>query len=329
MGDMFLRVEDVYKRYGKIEALHGIDLTLEQGTSFGLIGPNGAGKSTLMKIIAGIIPQFEGEVMVQGRSITGERVAVKKKIGYVPQEICLEETLSAQDNLRLFGTLYGLAGKQLRERIDQVLEQIGLTDYKHKRVSTFSGGMKRRLNIGCALLHKPDLVIMDEPTVGIDPQSRNRIYELINRLKTDGTTMIYTSHYMEEVEQLCDTVALIDKGVIVEYGKVSELMKRHSVPSVYVEGEALTAQHLTSFDDVIAQNGGFVIRADRPLEIIEQLVVDCRRQNLELNRLELQQPRLEELFFKLTGTDLRDASEVNASFNVDQGGDTNVDDCTP
>jgi ABC-2 type transport system ATP-binding protein len=306
MGEMMLQVQNVHKNYGAVNALSAINLAIEKGSSFGLIGPNGAGKSTLMKIVTGILPQFEGEVKVLGRSISSDRIAVKKRIGYVPQDICLEETLSTVDNLRLFGALYGLKGRQLKTRIEEVLGAIGLTDYQQKKVSTFSGGMKRRLNIGCALLHEPDLVIMDEPTVGIDPQSRNHIYELINRLKENGSTIIYTSHYMEEVEQLCDTVALIDQGTIVESGKVSELMKRYSVPSVYVEGEALSAEHLTAFENVVPKNGGFVINTNDPLAVIEKLVGYCRTRGLNIHRLEMMQPRLEEMFFKLTGTELRD-----------------------
>ncbi|MGA9289179.1 MAG: ABC transporter ATP-binding protein [Anaerobacillus sp.] len=300
-------VMNVSKHYGPIQALDDISFRIKEGTCFGLVGPNGAGKSTLMKILSGILLQFDGDMSVNDYVVSKDRQAIKKQIGYVPQEICLEESLTARDNLILFGNLYGLKGKNLQYRMEEVLEQIGLTDRSKDKVVTFSGGMKRRLNIGCALLHKPPIVIMDEPTVGIDPQSRNSIFSIIHQLKSEGSTIIYSSHYMEEVEQLCDSIGLIDKGKLMEQGEMGELLERYGKPSLFISGEGISVEILKTFGTPESKGNGYLLTSDDPLATLEKVIGRFREDGIVPRRLELYQPRLEDVFFNLTGTQLRDA----------------------
>jgi ABC-2 type transport system ATP-binding protein len=302
-----IKVENVSKRYDSIQALDDIHLTIPEGSCFGLVGPNGAGKSTFMKILSGVLQSFEGDIIVNGHSVMKEKVMVKKLIGYIPQDICLEETLSAKNNLMYFGSVYGLKGKDLQDRSEKVLKQIGLKDRGKDKVITFSGGMKRRLNIGCALLHNPSIVIMDEPTVGIDPQSRNSIFTIINELKEKGSTIIYSSHYMEEVEQLCDNIGLIDKGKVVECGTMNELQQKYNKPSLFISGEGLGEVSLSQHGKVKAKGNGFLLQSEDPLMTLEKLIIEFRNQNILPRRLELYQPKLEDIFFALTGTQLRDS----------------------
>ncbi len=302
-----IEIVNVSKQYEAIQALQNIGLTIPEGTCFGLVGPNGAGKSTLMKILSGVLQNFEGDIIVKGHSVMKDRIKVKKLIGYIPQDICLEETLTAKDNLRYFGSLYGLKGKELQDRCENVLKQIGLYERKKDKVSTFSGGMKRRLNIGCALLHNPSIIIMDEPTVGIDPQSRNSIFSIIHELKEKGSTIIYSSHYMEEVEHLCDSIALIDKGTLVESGTMDELLQKYNRPSLFISGEGLNESSLSVHGELESKGNGFLLHSVDPLVALENLIVDFRSQNILPRRLELYQPKLEDIFFDLTGTQLRDS----------------------
>ncbi|TMU87519.1 ABC transporter ATP-binding protein [Bacillus sp. BHET2] len=302
-----IEVGNVSKRYDSIQALEGIQLTIQKGSCFGLVGPNGAGKSTLMKILSGVLQDFEGDIIVNDHSVLKDRKKVKRMIGYIPQDICLEESLSAKDNLTYFGSLYGLKGKILQTRAEEILEQIGLKDRGKDKVITFSGGMKRRLNIGCALLHNPSIVIMDEPTVGIDPQSRNSIFSIINQLKSKGSTIIYSSHYMEEVEQLCDGIGLIDKGTLVECGTMDELLQKYNKPSLFISGDRLDDELLSKHGRVESKGSGFLLDSDEPLETLQGLIADLRNLKIEPRRLELYHPRLEDIFFNLTGTQLRDS----------------------
>ncbi|WGG47862.1 ABC transporter ATP-binding protein [Rossellomorea sp. DA94] len=302
-----IMVDNVSKRYDSLQALNDIHFSIQEGSCFGLVGPNGAGKSTLMKIFSGVLQNFNGDINVQGLSVKKDRVKVKKLIGYIPQEICLEESLTAKDNLLYFGSLYGLKGKDLQDRTGKVLQQIGLEERGKDKVSTFSGGMKRRLNIGCAILHAPSIIIMDEPTVGIDPQSRNSIFSFIHELKEKGSTIIYSSHYMEEVEQLCDSIGLIDKGSLIECGSLGELQQKYNKPSLFVSGEGLDNVGLSKHGEVESKGNGFILRSDDPLMTLEKLIAEFRIYNILPGRLELYQPKLEDIFFTLTGTQLRDS----------------------
>lgn len=301
-----IQINQVSKAYGSITALDSIDLRIEEGSCYGLLGPNGAGKSTLMKIIVGVLISYDGDVRIGSYTSRQDRNRINRMMGYVPQDICLEETLSARDNLQLFGKLYGLSGKQLQERIRNVLEKIGLSERAGDKVQSYSGGMKRRLNIGCALLHEPSVIVLDEPTVGIDPQSRNAIFSLVRELQSAGSTLIYSSHYMEEVEQLCDHVGLIDQGKLVENGPLKHVLNRHSQASVFVAGEGLDEPQLAAFGQAQPQNGGFVLTGEEPLVVMERIAAHFRERGVLPDRLELYQPRLEHIFFELTGKHLRD-----------------------
>lgn len=292
-----IHIENVSKGYGKIQALKDINLTIPDGVCYGIVGPNGAGKSSLIKILAGIIKDYDGEVKLSNSS--------KESLGYVPQDICLEETLSAASNLNFYGKIYGLKGQKLSQRAKEVFEDIGLTDRARSKVKTFSGGMKRRLNIGCALMHKPEIVIMDEPTVGVDPQSRRHIFGLIRKLKKEGKTILYVSHYMEEIEAVCDYVAFIDGGEIVEQGRVTDLLTRYAQPAVFIKGD-IPEEWLASEKTIQQDNGGWLLNTSNPLSSLAKLSTLCAEQNIVPSQLSLMHPRLEDIFFSLTGTALRD-----------------------
>ncbi len=298
-----LTINNVTKRYEQTEALNDVSITIPGGICYGLVGPNGAGKSTLIKIITSIIRDYEGKIAFNEKRITDK---TKQKLGYVPQDIILEETIAASGNLYLFGRLYGLKGEALAERTKEVLALIGLSERSKDKVSTFSGGMKRRLNIGCALMHNPELIIMDEPTVGIDPQSRQYIFQMIEELKKAGKTVIYASHYMEEVERLCDHVAFLDRGKMIENGEISELLRQYAVSSIYIKADNISQEQLEQYGTVLQDKDAFLIYTEEALHAMEQIIIYCRENNVDVERLELVQPRLEDVFFKLTGSNLRD-----------------------
>lgn len=215
MDSVMVEVKDLTMRYGERTALTGIGFEIDRGELFGLLGPNGAGKTTLISILSTLLKPSSGQVKIGSLDVLHQGKEIKHFIGTVPQEIALYPTLSARENLNFYGRMYGLHGLQLKKRIDELLEMIRLTDRRHERVQKFSGGMKRRLNLAVGLIHRPKLLLLDEPMVGVDPQSRNHILESIKTLKSEGTTMIYTTHYMEEAEQLCDRVAILDEGRLV------------------------------------------------------------------------------------------------------------------
>lgn len=293
-----LSIKDISKSYGTKEVLKDISINLKEGSCFGLIGPNGAGKSTLMKIIVGIIKSDDGIINANH---------LKKEVGYVPQEICLVENVTALQNLIFFGRLYNLKGKALQKRAEEVLTYIGLTERKKDKVKTFSGGMKRRLNIGCALMNEPRLVIMDEPTVGIDPQSRNYILKMVERMKQENRTIIYSTHYIEEAEKICDEVAFIDKGKIIHQNTMEELLRNHAVPAIYFK---LKGSHSKMTDhellgNIQAYKNGFVLPTKNPMQTMDKMLQISKENSFVFEHFELMQPRLEDIFFKLTGTDLR------------------------
>jgi ABC-2 type transport system ATP-binding protein len=215
MSNVLLRVDGLVKSYGARRAVDGVSFQVKAGQTVGLLGPNGAGKSTTVSMLCGLLRPDAGHVLLDGQSVTTGAASVKRRIGLVPQDLALYEDLSAHENLRLFGALYGLKGKPLDERIARVLGLVNLADRARDKPATFSGGMKRRLNIAAALLHDPDLLILDEPTVGVDPQSRNAIFDTLEALQAQGRALIYTSHYMEEVERLADHIVIIDHGRVL------------------------------------------------------------------------------------------------------------------
>ncbi|MCR2823741.1 ABC transporter ATP-binding protein [Lederbergia panacisoli] len=309
-----LEVKELKKSYGKKEVVKNVSFTIEKGESFGLLGPNGAGKSTTISMICGLIPYDQGEVMVDHLSVKKSPMLIKKKIGVVPQEIALYPTMSAKDNLLFWGTMYGLKGSQAKKRVEEVLDIVGLKDRAKERIETFSGGMKRRINIGAALMHEPELLIMDEPTVGIDPQSRNHILETVKKLNEQGMTIIYTSHYMEEVEYLCNRVGIIDHGEVIAIGTQSELCSRlvgGSFIQLTVENDTLQAieaiKILENVNEVVKNESNTIeVFAEKPYETLSSIMAAAVKNGMKIGSVEIKEPNLETLFLQLTGRSLRD-----------------------
>jgi len=303
-----LEAEQVVKAYGSIQALKEASLQVREGVCFGLLGPNGAGKSTMMKLITGILQPDRGSIRVFGRDNRQQIDAIRSQVGYVPQEITLHDELSAVQNLRFLGQMQGVRGAELQRRLEEGLAQVGLTERAKDRVGTYSGGMKRRVNLLGALLHQPRLVILDEPTVGIDPQSRHLIFEMIRELRGRGTTIIYSTHYMEEVEALCDDVAIIDHGRVIAQDSLRGLLDQHASRTIYVEADGLeqAPAALAGVGEIAAKGRGWLLQSEEPIAIMAQLAARLAEQGKRVQALELQQPSLESVFLKLTGTQLRD-----------------------
>jgi ABC-2 type transport system ATP-binding protein len=307
-----IRVDDLKKTYGQNVAVDGISFQAAKGEIFGLLGPNGAGKTTTISIISGLLEATTGTVMVDGRAMSPTASGVKKSMGVVPQEIALYEELSARENLRFWGGLYDMSGSRLTQRVAEVLDLVGLADRAGDAVKTYSGGMKRRLNLGLGLVHEPGLLLLDEPTVGVDPQARLSILDVIRAAAREGTTVLYTTHYMQEAEELCHRLAILDHGKILAEGSVDELKKMVGEGEVVTVHGNFTAQqmHLAleghphvrtiSLEDhkamlAVAGDGGSA-----------RLLQDLLGQALEVNGVNVRPPSLEQVFIKLTGRDLRD-----------------------
>ena len=307
-----ITVENLKKSYDTQIALNGISFSIKEGEFYGLLGPNGAGKTTTISIISTIVEADAGTVSINGMELTKNKIECKKIIGVVPQEIALYDKLSAYDNLLFWGSLYNVEKKILVERINETLELLGLTDRKNDIIKTYSGGMKRRINIASALLHRPKILFMDEPTVGIDPQSRHLIFEVIEKLHKQGMTIVYTTHYMEEAERFCDRIGIIDKGEIISQGTLNELrdfskMKESIVirfAEMNAEGEAKLKQNiageLTIADSSLVYYSGDV-KTDLP-----KLIIKCGDLGFVPTQIEIQKVNLETIFLKLTGKQLRD-----------------------
>ncbi|MFO7171632.1 MAG: ABC transporter ATP-binding protein [Bacillota bacterium] len=311
-----LWVRDLRKRFGDTEVLQGISFTVPEGTIFGLLGPNGAGKTTTLSLLAGLLPPSSGQAYLFGMPMFPHTPEVRRQIGIVPQDIALYPTLTAEENLEFFGSLYGLRGAVLRQRIHEVLEAVGLAAHRRQPVGRFSGGMKRRMNIAAGLLHRPRLLFLDEPTVGVDPQSRTYIFDLIRSLNREhGTTIIYTSHYMEEVELLCERVAILDHGRIIACDTVANILRNaHQALLVRVVGspEELKAsverlRTVEGVDSAVVQPG------DPPQLYVA--VRDCAAtlpgvvralDSVEVRGIEVLPASLESVFLMMTGRRLRD-----------------------
>ena len=309
-----------------LQALAGVDLRIRRGEIYGLLGPNGAGKTTLISILSGLLPPESGSVHIGGHDLQREPLAARALLGVVPQEIALYEELSAQQNLRFFGRLSGLRGSELRARIDETLEFIDLRDRRHERMRNASGGMKRRLNIGIGLLHRPQLVYMDEPTVGVDPQTRRRILDTVLRLRTErDMTVLYTTHLMEEAQELSDRVGIIDHGELIAEGSVHQLVLRAGEQDrLEIEpgdadrvDEALLrrlerelpgvtrAEFLAPEPDTDGA-GRILVHADRGRQTLSPLISALGAAGLELRSVKVSEPNLETVFLHLTGRALRD-----------------------
>lgn len=256
-----LRAVDLVKSYGTKTAVNGVSLGVDAGEMVGLLGPNGAGKSTTVAMICGIVRPDRGTVSMNGKVISGDVSAAKAHIGFVPQDIALHEDYSTIGNLRLFGALYGVERRLLESRIETALALVGLADHAQAKPATFSGGMKRRLNIACALLHDPDVLILDEPTVGVDPQSRNAIFDNLETLRARGKALIYTTHYMEEVERLCDRIVILDRGTVIASDTLAglhRLLPKTPRKRAEIEGviDAETLAYLASRDIAVRHETG-------------------------------------------------------------------------
>jgi len=310
---MIVQVENLIKRYDNMLAIDNLSLDIREGDIFGLLGPNGAGKSTLINPMLGLTKVDSGSIKIFGKDIKEHEMYVKKNIGIVPQEIALYEDLTAYENLMFFGRLYGLRGKGLKEAVESAFEFTAIEGRKNEIVKQYSGGMQRRLNIACAIVHKPKLVIMDEPTVGIDPQSRNQILNSIKRLRDNGATIIYTSHYMEEVESICNDVAIIDKGRVIAKGSKEELKD-----FVYTEEKIIIRVSAVSFTLV---NNIKAIKGIKECEVEENLLNITSEKNevgissiltiieqsgVEILSVNIEKPTLESVFITLTGRKIRD-----------------------
>ena len=309
-----LTVSNLRKQYGDFLAVNNVCLSVPKGECFGLLGPNGAGKTTTISIICGILRPDSGQVLIDGRQITSDTSPIKQRIGYVPQDLALYEELDAIGNLRLFGALYHLGGDTLRKRIDEALALTGLADRAHEPVTRFSGGMKRRLNIGAALLHDPDLLILDEPTVGVDPQSRNAIFDTLKTLQSRGKTLIYTTHYMEEVERLCDRVAIMDHGRIIADDTLPGLRRllpdrdRLQVELTEVRGNGWLEQLTTLAGVRLARLHGttLTLEIDHIGRDVPTILTWLDTRNFHIRSASTRHTALEDIFLHLTGRSLRD-----------------------
>jgi ABC-2 type transport system ATP-binding protein len=293
-----IRLRDLRRSFGPTLAVDGLSLDVHAGEVFGLLGPNGAGKTTTISIATGLLAAHGGEVHIGGEGGGSPRDArVRRLIGVAPQAIALYDTLSARENLAFFASMYGLEGAELAAAIDRALSMVELTDRAHHHVQGYSGGMKRRLNLAAALLHRPRVVFMDEPTAGVDPHSRNAILEMVSRLRSEGTTVVYSTHYMEEAERICDRVAIVDRGRVLAVDTVPALIARHggaSVVELQRAGEADAGGPPTER-----------IETAQPLEVLQRALSGATT-GPRITSARVISPSLESVFLALTGRALRD-----------------------
>ncbi len=310
---MAIQVQDLHKQYGEFAAVRGVSFTVREGEIFSLLGPNGAGKSTTISMLACLLKPTEGDALIEGHSIQKDPDGVKAALGVVPQDIALYPDLSARENLEFWGKMYGLRGAALKARVDEVLEIIGLADRQKGRVGTFSGGMKRRVNIGAALLHKPRVIIMDEPTVGIDPQSRRHILDSVKELNRQGMTVLYTTHYMEEAQELSNQIAIMDQGQVIASGTNEELIKivgemdrielslAADCPPIEERWRKIPGIHSLS-----RQDGHLSLLVEDSNLVLPSLFEGATQMGTRITSVNIQEPNLEAVFLHLTGKALRD-----------------------
>jgi ABC-2 type transport system ATP-binding protein len=313
MDNSIIETRNLVKRYGNSEAVKGISFAIRRGEIFGFLGPNGAGKTTTISMLSCLLEPTGGTAIVAGYDVVRAPGQVKRRIGLVPQELALYPTLSAHDNLNFFGRIYGLHGRELHQRVDEVLGMVGLAERAKSAVKTYSGGMKRRLNIAAGLLHSPEVLFLDEPTVGVDPQSRNAIFEHVERLNAAGMTILYTTHYMEEAERLCDRVAIVDEGRIVALDAPRKLIAdlgggiiQLGVANGMATGMLGQIQALPEVHAVTRLNGKVRVETTQPQEALIHLLELFNRTDTDVTALEMLEPNLETVFLHLTGKRLRD-----------------------
>ncbi len=310
-----LEVKNLVKQYGDFTAVKGITFDLKEGEIFSLLGPNGAGKTTTISMLSTLYTPTSGDAIIAGHSITKEPMKVRNAIGIVPQDLALYEDLTARENLIFWGQMYGLSGGSLKSRVDEVLGQIGLIEKAKDRVKTYSGGMKRRVNIGVGLLHKPKVLFMDEPTVGIDPQSRRAILDTVKDLNKQGMTVLYTTHYMEEAEELSNRVGIIDHGELIAIGTQKELTKQVGETETLIlhigenEDPTALAAAFKGIKEVLEANViGHEISVITPSakDVLASVVTKANERGIKIHSIDIREPNLEAVFLHLTGRALRD-----------------------
>lgn len=310
-----IEASDLRKSYGTLSAVDGVSFTVASGEILGLLGPNGAGKTTTVSMLVGLVEPDSGEVRIDGRALGGDADPAKGRIGLVPQEVALVEELSARDNLRFFGALYDMRGQALRDAVARALDFVGLADRAGDRAATFSGGMKRRLNLAASLLHDPPALLLDEPTVGVDPQSRNAIFESLLALKKQGKALLYTTHYMEEAERLCDRILIMDQGRIIAQGTLRELAALlPATAKLRVELAAPAPPALlqelagvAGVERAEAGDGGLTLTLRDLAEVAPVVLARLGALGVAYTHVESERAGLEEIFLSLTGKGLRDA----------------------
>ena len=304
-----IKIKNLTKKFPEVTALNNISLEIKEKEFFGLLGPNGAGKSTLMNILIGYLDADAGEILIDGEKISTDNLEIRKKIGLVPQSLALYDDISAQQNMEIFGSLFGLPKKTIQYNIAEKLNMVGLFDRKKDKVKNFSGGMKRRLNLAASILHDPQIILCDEPTVGIDPQSRNAIFEYLEKLNDDGKTIIYTTHYMEEAERLCSKIAIIDFGKIISSGTLQQLLEGLQ----FNQTIAINKNQVTEKKKDIFKNFGELIDEEEKFELkptdgfkLSEFFNEIEKNNINYSSININKPSLELLFLHLTGRRLRD-----------------------
>ncbi len=311
-----LEVDNLVKKYGDLTAVDRLSFDVEPGEAFGLLGPNGAGKSTTMMMICGLLAADSGEIRLEGRRLDRTRPESRQRMGVVPQDLALYPDLTARENLMFFASLYHLSGSQLRKKVDEALERVGLTARADDFAETFSGGMKRRLNFAAAVMHDPVLLILDEPTVGVDPQSRAHLIECIRSLQRSGTAIIYASHYMEEVQIVCTRAAIVDHGRLLACDTISQLLKQIPFEVELRLGQSKVPQGMSLGTSARVEQDGdeAVVRfsmQDQSCETalnrdVTNILTTLERHSLSVRSIRTHEPNLERLFLKLTGQRLRD-----------------------
>ena len=316
MSDSILTTKDLRKSYGDLEAVRGISFSVLRGEIFSLLGPNGAGKTTVISMLSCLLDPTSGTAVIDNHTIPQESKQVRQVVGIVPQEIALYEDLTARQNLAFWGHMYDMGGKALKARIEEVLEQVNLTDRADDKVKNFSGGMKRRINIAAGLLHKPRLLFMDEPTVGIDPQSRRRILNMVKELRDQGMTVLYTTHYMEEAEELSDRIGIIDNGQLIALGTQDELKKLvgkqetlrlHFGEGHQANGDATLFSEIDGVLTTTAVNDQLVLSVTKATAVLPAVVAQANSLGLQIRAIDIEEPNLEAVFLHLTGRGLRDS----------------------
>ena len=316
MQDSILKAQELYKSYDDFEAVKGISFEIARGEIFSLLGPNGAGKTTTISMLSCLIAPSQGKAYIDGHSVLDNPEQIKQTIGVVPQEIALYPTLSARENLDFWGKMYGLSGSKLKERIENVLEIAGLKERANSKIESFSGGMKRRINIAVGLLHQPKVLFMDEPTVGIDPQSRRRILDNVLELNQKGLTVLYTTHYMEEAEELSHRIGIIDHGKLIAIGTQTELTKmvgEFDSMRIGVDHEELDTDKLINslekikgVNRVAFENDELLVQADDANLVLSSIVASLDEAGSRIRSMKIEKPNLEAVFLHLTGRALRD-----------------------